>query len=92
MLFFNTAPSESESVVHTKAKNPSSSLQVMISHGVDTQPSPERGIVIHCMLSYLVPSEVQSAAVEQVMINHAKLLLHIPHIHSNLHVTEPPYQ
>lgn len=73
MLFFNTALSELESAVHTKAKNPSSSLQV--SHGVDTQPSPERGTVRHCMHSYLVPSKVQPAAVEQVVIDHTKLLL-----------------
>ena len=42
-LFFNAAPSEVESVVHglhMKAKN-LPSLQV--SHGADTQPSPERG-------------------------------------------------
>ena len=36
----HVAPSEAESVVHTKAKNLPS---LQISRGVDTQPSPERG-------------------------------------------------
>ena len=38
--FFNAALSESESAVHTKAKNPSS---LQVSHGVDTQSSREQG-------------------------------------------------
>ena len=40
ILFFNTVPSEAESVVHTKAKNRPS---LEISRGADTQLSHARG-------------------------------------------------
>ena len=47
LLFFNAVPSESESAVHIKTKHLPS---FQVSHGADSQPSPERGESLLCLV------------------------------------------